>query len=193
VDAAEAEAMYTLLEQEVIPEFYERSTSGLPAKWLARVRESMALLTPEFSASRTIEDYTEDHYLPGALGYNQRVAGDGALATEILQWQKKLAQNWNAVRFDHVQVQTHDGHHCFTVQVSPGSLLLSDIKVELFAAPTVLQEMTAVQKSADANGTITYTAQVEATRPAGDYTPRILPNHPGAAVPLEANQILWQH
>ena len=79
VDAAEAEAMYTLLEREVIPEFYDRSNNGLPAKWLARMRESMAQLTPEFSASRAIEDYTDDHYLPGATGYRHRAARAGDL------------------------------------------------------------------------------------------------------------------
>ena len=73
-DAVEAEAMYTLLEQEVVPEFYDRSENGLPSKWLGRIRESMAQLTPEFSASRTIQDYTEDHYLPAASGYGQRAA-----------------------------------------------------------------------------------------------------------------------
>jgi glycogen phosphorylase len=193
VDAAEAEAMYSLLEQEVIPEFYDRSSNGLPAKWLGRMRESMAQLTPRFSASRAIQDYTDDHYLPAASGYHQRAATDGALAAEILQWLQKVAQQWNTVRFGPVRVETHDGHHCFTVLVSPGNLLLSDIKVELYAMPSVIQPMTPAGKSADSNGTVTYSAQVAATRPATDYTPRIIPYHPAVDVPLEANQILWQH
>jgi starch phosphorylase len=193
VDAAEAEAMYTLLEQEVIPEFYDRSSDGLPAKWLARMRESMAQLTPEFSATRAIRDYTADHYLPGAASYKHRAAGDSAIAAEVLQWLQKLAEQWHTVRLGPVRVETHDGHHCFTVQVSPGNLLITDIKVELYAMPTVIEPMTPVGKSADSNGAITYSAQVAATRPATDYTPRIIPHHPAAAVPLEANQILWQH
>jgi glycogen phosphorylase len=193
VEAAEAETMYTLLEQEVIPEFYDRSSNGLPAKWLARMRESMAQLTGEFSASRAIKDYTDDHYLPAASGYQQRAAKDGVLAAEILLWLKKVAQQWNTVRFGPVQVETHDGHHCFTVQVSPGNLLISDIKVELYAMPSVIQPMNPVGKSADSNGIVTYSAQVAATRPATDYTPRIIPHHPAVAVPLEAKQILWQH
>ena len=193
VDAAEAEAMYTLLEQEVIPEFYDRPSNGLPAKWLGRMRESMAQLTPEFSASRAIQDYTDDHYLPAASGFNQRAAGDGALAAEILQWLQKVAQQWSTVRLAAVQVETHDGHHCFQVQVSPGGLLVSDIKVELFAMASDIQPMTPAGTSADSSGIVTYSAQVAATRPATDYTPRIIPYHPAVAVPLEANQILWQH
>ena len=192
VDAAEAEAMYTLLEQEVIPEFYERASNGLPGKWLARMRESMAQLTPEFSANRAIQDYTVDHYFPGASSYRKRAANDGALGVEILQWLQKVADQWHTVRFGPVRVETHDGHHCFTVQVSPGNLLVSDIKVELYAMGSVLQPMTPVGKATDLSGNISYSAQVAATRPASDYTPRIVPHHPALAVPLEANQILWQ-
>ena len=63
-DAAEAEALYERLEQEVIPEFYARNEKGIPTAWVARMRESMARLTPRFSASRAVREYTEQHYLP---------------------------------------------------------------------------------------------------------------------------------
>ena len=52
VDAAEAERLYDLLEYEIIPEFYDRDEEGIPRRWMARVRESMARLTPEFSTNR---------------------------------------------------------------------------------------------------------------------------------------------
>jgi len=87
-DRTEAEAVYAALENEVIPEFYERNGKGLPLKWLGRVRESMARLTSEFSATRAIREYTEDHYLPAALGYRERAAGDSALSTTLLHWQQ---------------------------------------------------------------------------------------------------------
>jgi starch phosphorylase len=53
-DAAEADALYERLEQEVIPEFYTRNDQGIPIAWVARMRESMARLTPRFSASRAV-------------------------------------------------------------------------------------------------------------------------------------------
>jgi len=65
-DAAEAEALYERLEREVIPEFYTRNEKGIPTAWIARMRESMARLTPRFSADRTVREYTEEHYLPAA-------------------------------------------------------------------------------------------------------------------------------
>jgi starch phosphorylase len=194
-DAAEAEAMYTLLEREVIPEFYERPGNGMPSKWLGRIRESMARLTPEFSAGRTIQDYTEDHYLPAASAYGQRAAKDSVLGAELLEWQHNIAREWNTVRFGAMHVETHDGLHFFRVEVLPGNLSTHDLQVELYANPlgkdaAVIETMTACDKRTDA--TITYSVQVSATRAASDYTPRIVPHHPGVSVPLEAGQILWQ-
>ena len=75
-DAAEAEALYALLEREVIPEFYERDERDIPSRWMGRVRESMARLTPQFSATRAIREYTERHYLPAASFYRERAAGE---------------------------------------------------------------------------------------------------------------------
>jgi len=76
-DAVEAEALYNLLEREVIPEFYARDGSGIPTAWIKRMRESMALLTPRFSADRTVREYTSNgtsgcYHLPRARGKQRR-------------------------------------------------------------------------------------------------------------------------
>ena len=73
------DALYDLLEREVIPEFYSRDENGIPTAWVARMRESMAQLTPRFSASRTVREYTEQHYLPAAASYRERAANKGAV------------------------------------------------------------------------------------------------------------------
>jgi len=197
LDALEAEAMYTLLEREVVPEFYERPANALPSRWLERIRESMARLTPEFSASRTIQEYTETHYLPAASAFRERAAKESALGTELLKWRYKIAREWNSVRFGPLQTETHDGRHFFRVQLLPANLPLSDLKVELYASPlqagdSAVETMTACDQCTDPKGTVTYSAQVAATRAAIDYTPRVVPQHPGVSVPLEAGQILWQ-
>ncbi len=76
-DSAEAEMLYHSLEQEVIPEFYARDGQGIPAAWVARMRESMARLTPQFSANRAVREYTEQRYLPAANNYRSRTAPNG--------------------------------------------------------------------------------------------------------------------
>ncbi len=196
-DALEADAMYTLLEQEVVPQFYERDERGLPSKWLGRIRESMCQLTPEFSVGRTLREYTKHHYLPAASAYVQRAAKESALGAELLEWQQTIAQRWNTVRFGAVSVETHDNFHLFRVQVLPGDLPLDDFRVELYADPlregeSAVQAMTATEKGDGQKGVVTYSAQVAASRAASDFTARIVPCHAGASVPLEAGQILWQ-
>ncbi len=71
-DAIEAERLYDLLENEIIPEFYDRDEQGIPRRWIARVRESMARLAPEYSTNRMMKDYLERYYLPGAAAYRER-------------------------------------------------------------------------------------------------------------------------
>jgi starch phosphorylase len=77
-DATEAEAVYSILEEEVVPEFYDRDEAGLPSKWLGRIRESMATLAPQFSAGRAIREYAEAHYIPAAASYRSREGNNHA-------------------------------------------------------------------------------------------------------------------
>src|SRR6202171_5891708 len=85
-DAAEAASLYDVLEREVIPEFYTRDENGIPHAWVARMRESMARLTPRFSTNRTVHEYTEQQYLPAAAAYSERAADKGAAGRQVVNW-----------------------------------------------------------------------------------------------------------
>jgi starch phosphorylase len=195
-DAAEAEALYTLIEQEVIPLFYNRDRNGNPSGWIARMRESMARLTPRFSANRTVREYTEQYYIPAATNYCQRAANKGAMGAELVSWRHALEQNWSKLRFGEVKVASDEKKHTFEVQVYLSGLDPNAVRVELYAegangAVPVRQEMTRGQRLVDGNGYL-YSRQVEATRPASHYTPRLVPRRSGVAIPLEDARILWQ-
>jgi starch phosphorylase len=195
-DAAEAEALYDLLEGQVIPEFYQRNKQGIPTAWVARMRESMARLTAQFSANRAVREYTEQHYLPAAAAYRARSVDKGSVGSQVVNWQHTLEQQWATLRFGEMKVESDAEKHNFEVQVYLGSLDPNSVSVELYAdevnggEPARL-EMKRGQQLADTNG-FSYRAEVPATRPATDYTARVIPQHDGVAVPLEANRILWQ-
>jgi starch phosphorylase len=194
-DAAEADALYGLLEREVIPEFYSRDENGIPTAWLARMRNSMASLTPRFSADRAVREYTEQYYLPAAAAYRRRSADNGAVGTNLADWRRSLELEWAALRFGEVKIETSGGRHAFEVQVYLKDLDPNAVRVELYADGAdgpAAREMMCVGPLAGAEGGYVYSASAPATRPAGDYTPRVIPSHAGAAVPLEAAQILWQ-
>jgi starch phosphorylase len=196
-DAVEADALYDLLEREVIPEFYARDKEGIPIAWVARMRESMARLTPRFSANRTVREYTEQHYIPAAAAYRRRVADKGAMGVQLVDWQRALEQHWSNLRFGELKVATDGGNHLFEVQVYLHDLDPKAVRVGLYAdgingGDPVREEMMLKQEPADASGSYVYNAAVSATRPATDYTARVMPHRDGVAIPLEATQILWQ-
>ncbi|MGA2882698.1 MAG: alpha-glucan family phosphorylase [Bryobacteraceae bacterium] len=197
VDAAEAETLYTLLEREIIPKFYQRDQQGIPTQWIAMMRESMARLTPVFSANRAVREYTEKHYLPGAAAYCSRAAERGKPAAELIEWQRTLRENWPQIRFGQLHVEARGGQHVFEVQVYLDDVNLDAVRVELYADPTddgqpIRQAMQRGHELLGSQGAFSYSASVPATRPASDYTARIVPFHTRASVPLEADQITWQ-
>ncbi len=196
-DKAEAEALYDLLEQEVIPEFYDRDENGIPRAWVARMRESMAQLTPRFSANRAVREYTVQHYLPAASAYRSRAADKGSAGERMIAWRRALEQKWAGLRFGVVKIKTHGKQHAFEVQVFLNGLDPQAVQVELYAdeangGTPMRQEMTPIRPASDASDATVYGAAVSADRPSTDYTARVVPYFDGVAVPLEHQRILWQ-
>jgi starch phosphorylase len=196
-DAAEALQMYDILEHDIIAKFYERDEDGLPHKWIALMRESMARLTPEFSANRAVREYTEKYYVPSASRYREREASNGALARQILLWQKTVAEHWSKLSFGRLDCETSGDFHDFRVEVLLDDLDPDALLVELFAQspegePPLRQPMTRGERLKGSVKGFLYTARVPSSRPAEHYTPRIVPAFRDVNVPLEAKQILWQ-
>jgi starch phosphorylase len=196
-EAAEAEALYDLLEHDVIPEFYTRDAQGIPTAWVARMRESMARLTPRFSSNRAVREYTEQHYLPAAAAYHERAAAKGALGVQLVNWRHALDRQWTALRFGEAKIETDGSQHVFNVQVYLDDLEVEAVRVELFANGTdgsapVRVEMQRIRQLVGAANGYAYRAAVPAARPSTDYTARLIPHHDSVAIPLEAAHILWQ-
>ena len=195
-DAAEANALYDLLEQQVIPEFYTRDDNDIPIAWIKRMRESMAQLTPRFSANRAVQTYTKHYYLPAATAYRDRAENNSAVAKQIVGWQHTLQDKWGTLRFGELKVESDAQVHTFIIEVSFGSLDPTSVRVELYAigvngGDTEHQEMIRGQPLTTENSYI-LSAQVPTTRPDINYTARFIPYYNGVAIPLEATQILWQ-
>ncbi len=196
-DAIEANTLYELLEREIIPEFYTRNEQGIPTAWVSRMRESMAQLTPRFSSNRAVREYTEQHYLTAAAAYLERAAGKGAIGAELVNWNHELNQKWNSLRFGAMKLETQGEQHVFEVQLYLDDIEPEAVRVELYAdgingAPPVRVEMRRVRELVGAINGYVYCAEVSSSRPAADYTARLIPHHAAAAVPLEAARILWQ-
>ena len=195
-DAVEADALYTLLEREVIPQFYTRDANDVPKAWITRMRSSMRQLTPQYSSARTVREYTEQHYIPAAQRYLERGAQACAAGRKIAAWQSALELRWSATRFADVAVTTEAGQHRFEITIHLGGLEPNAVRVELYADPPPggeAERHRAVHvRPLEEASTHVWSAAVPATRPATDYTARLLPCFEGVSIPLEASQILWQ-
>lgn len=196
-DRAEAELLYDELERQVIPEFYARNENGIPTAWVARMRESMARLTPRFSADRSVREYTEQHYLPAAAAYRKRAADHGTVGKQLVEWRHELELQWATLRFGEMEIETGDEQHVFEVQVYLNDLNPQAVKVELYAegvanSTAVRQKMECARELTGAAGGYVYSATISAARPATDYTARVIPHCEGVAIPLEESRILWQ-
>jgi starch phosphorylase len=211
-DDRDTAALFEVLEREVVPQFYTRDAAGIPTAWIARMRQSMATLTPQFSSSRAVHDYTQHYYLPAAHEWLRRRGGPGGKGLEqgpakadagrqLVSWHQRLDAAWPQLRFQNLSVATTASGFQFDVQLYLGAIAPQDVAVQLYAdgidgAGPQVYDMTLQSAPATGGGGAgwgLYRVAVPANRPPGDYTARVVPRLAGVAVPLEADHILWQH
>jgi len=194
-DGADATRIYELLEREVVPSFYDRDAQGIPRSWVARMRASMASLTPTYSANRAVREYTQRYYVPAASAFAGRSVDGAQAAARIAEWEQTLRRTWSSLRFGSVRVVTEGGHHRFEASVYLGDVDPDGVSVELHAdadegAGPVRMPMRREAPLVGAHGFV-YAAEVPDTRPRSHFTPRLIPSHPGVSVPLEVSMITW--
>ncbi|CAG7856720.1 hypothetical protein MCAMS1_01316 [biofilm metagenome] len=195
-DAEQAEVLYQHLENDCVPTFYNRDGTGMPRRWLAMMRESMATLTPYFSANRMVRDYTSRYYLPLATSYRNRVKGKAELGLKLALWLKHIDEFWPRIHVDNVTTEHQDNQYLFRMHVYLGELTAEDVHVELFAevpqeAGFCIHPMQIEKALAGSVNGFIYSESIPATRPISDYSPRIRPFHPDCFLPLETSHVFW--
>jgi glycogen phosphorylase len=195
-DNVEAEQLYRLLEDEIVPMFYDRDASGIPRAWVARVRTSMARLAPQFSTNRMVREYVEKLYLPAAAAYRHRTAQREKVAKELRRWDEQLSRHWHKVHWGNLIVSEEKDGWVFEVQIYLGEISPDFVQIQVYADPVerdapiceIMRRQTSIPGSV--NGYV-YVGRVINSRPYIDFTPRIVAYHPDALTPTENNLILW--
>jgi starch phosphorylase len=195
-DAVEAQQLYDLLEREVVPGFYERDARGIPVRWVQRICASLAGLAPRFSANRMLREYVARVYGSATARYRARSADGARLARELWAWEQGLDAHWSEVRFGAVRVRRAGEQWHFEVEVSLGGADPGAVQVDLYADPVDGEEglrepMIRGEPSPGAAAAFIYRASIPAVRPAEHFTPRAVPCHRAAGVPLEEHHIRW--
>src|SRR5690606_39033271 len=196
-DARDAEELYRLLENEVVPLFYERDEQDLPRAWLQRMRASMAQLTSRFSSNRMIEEYLHKLYLPAAKGTATRQANAAALAGELLQWYRNLHQHWHEIHLGELHFSGTGDSVNAQVTVYLGGLDPATVAVQLIADPhahypACTVELTQSQIVEDTTHVYIYSGKISGQRPLEDFTARVIAAHANAQIPAENALIYWQ-
>ncbi len=198
VDARDAEALYRILEAQVVPEFYDRDAAGIPRAWVARIRRSMSVLTPAYSSTRMMRAYLATAYLPGTEAFRQRLLGNAERAKAMAHWAQRIEERWAGLHLGPPKAAREGEKWAFTAPVYLGEMAVEDVRVELYAEPPKgedkpeIVELLPRDAISGAVNSYIYGGYVPATRPETDFTLRLVPAHPGVRVPTEMPHILWQ-
>jgi glycogen phosphorylase len=106
-DQVESEALYDLLEQEVVPLYYRRGADGLPRGWIEMMKASMRAHCPVFNTDRMVEEYSRCEYLPAHVRSSFVAHDVHSGARQLAAWRRKMEEAWSSVAIE--QVATGDG------------------------------------------------------------------------------------
>lgn len=204
-DQVEAAALYELLEQDVVPTFYDRGSDGLPRRWIARMKASISSLCPFFNTHRMVREYTERFYLPAAARCRQFAADDMACARSLAAWKARVQANWAQVNIEAVEdlsppVLKVGSQVHVRARVHLGSLGPDDVRVELYlgrvnaGGEIVEASATPMQPAGkDGDGTYLFEASAVPCPRSGlhGFTVRVLPYHPDLVTPFLPGLIVW--
>lgn len=191
-DDADSQSLYTLLEKQIIPLYYQRDGAGIPREWIKIMKESIQSLTPAFSTHRMVQDYTRDFYIPCINRSKQIQQSDYEFARILTSWKHNIYNTWSQVKIlpdrDGLSLIEHHAKSGEKITISTivqlGSLTPSDVAVEVYYGSTVANmirqgestEMT-VSGQLDSS-TFRYTAELSIID-GGEYgyTFRVYPRH----------------
>ena len=96
-DNLDAATIYGLLENEIIPMYYNKDKKGLSKEWIKVIKNSIALIAPHYTMKRQLDDYYDRFYVKQAKRFKELSKDDNRLAKEIAQWKETVAERWDAI------------------------------------------------------------------------------------------------
>jgi starch phosphorylase len=203
-DRLEALDLYRLLEEDLIPMFYDRDASGLPRRWIHRMKRSIATVGPAFNTARMVEDYVRDYYVPAAARFGAMTHDHLAGARALDAWQKKVAAAWPSVAIAAVKDSgegklTAGQRLDVNVEVQLGTLAPADVTVDVYFGHLAGQHALGKGEAVTlrcmgelGGGRYRFEGAIPALR-AGEhaYAVRVLPRHDALASRFATRLIAW--
>ena len=201
----EGQALYDLLEKEIVPLFYDRGHDKLPHGWIAKMKAAMGKLAPVYNTNRMVRQYAERFYAPAAKRWDELVESNMAGARRLSAWKANVRRHFDAVRVESV-TDDMNGQGArvgrpiaVEAVVNLGGLAPEDLEVELYYGSldadgqlTSGQALAMEQKAVEGEGRIRYRAEMPCTRSGmTGYTVRVMPRHPQLTDTRDMGLIRW--
>jgi starch phosphorylase len=200
----ESNALYDILEREVIPLFYSRGRDGLPRGWIRTMKQSMRSLCHVFNTDRMVKQYVNDFYLPAIAEFNRLSGDNSARARDLASWKRKTRECWNGIEILDLKANI-DGNERVGALVPVeavlrlGALGPDDVTVEAFYG--LLDEKRFIRRGCpielkparqNEDGTHVYAGDI-GCEDSGKYglTIRVVPSRSILSNPFQLNLITW--
>ena len=204
-DFVESQTLYTLLESDIVPEFYERGHGGLPRSWTRRMKRALLELGPVFNAHRMVEDYARHAYIPASENFRTLAADGFAKARELAEWRMEMMTRWGGTAVRAVQARESAGRLYVgeavdvVCEVNLNGIAPEHVSVEIYAGPldhegTFTARKAKVMEPAGntSDGWLRYAGMLKPGEPGRfGFTIRMLPRHPNLLDPRSLGLIRW--
>jgi len=203
--AVDANSLYQLLENQIIPLYYAKPDGKLPLAWLQLMRESIRSVTPVFNTHRMVKEYTERLYIPAARSHENFAQNGCEPATQLSHWKARMRKDWPQVRIHDVQVGNKDRQNILvgeSLQVSAhvylGDVDPNHVRVEAYHGEAdnggIKNPSVSVLNASGRNGDGSYLYQ--GSVPASEsgaygFSVRVVPTHPHLMQSHELRLIAW--
>ncbi|MDP5016228.1 glycosyltransferase family 1 protein [Anabaena sp. UHCC 0187] len=204
-DEIEANALYELLEKEVVPLFYDhRDGDGLPRPWVAKMKDAIRLNCPFFNTARMVREYAMRAYFPASDRYHNLTVDNYAPAKELAAWRAKLGEHWFNIKIKDIDVSAASDIEvnqtvAVKAKVDLATLKNDDVQVELYqgsidangdivnAVPVIMD-----YQGQDPENSSVYTANITYTTSGlQGLSLRVLPRNQYLSSPYEPRLIAW--
>ena len=217
-DQVESQAIFDLLESEVVPVFYSRSKGRLPRRWIRRMKNTIKWCAPRFNTHRMVAEYTRKFYNSAAERWRYLTAEAMARVRALSMWKQQVKDAWADLSIENVEVHADDGHEVCELNarqpqlqvgaqmqvrahVKLGRLKPEDVAVQIYHGPTDSGgairdgQVTRMEHSGTVNGDglALFEGAIPCTTSGQHgFALRVLPSHEDLAEPYEPGLILWE-
>ena len=204
-DEIESKAIYSIIEKDIAPLFYDTIPDGLPCQWIKMIKNAFVTVVSFFNTQRMIKEYAERFYKPAGQNFISLSNDNFKCARELVEWKKFIKQNFDSIQigsivYDEKNVYKIDDRRKIDVEVFTGNLKPGDIKVDVYygaIAPDHSLTGTAIEnlqefKQIEGNK-YRFTGQLQCRRSGSfGFKVRITPYHSLIMDPYEMDLVMWK-